>query len=64
MVVLVPLCSLGWYSWRQTGRLGRELAENAATALEANAAKELTQTAEMFGENCSDALNMEPRRWR
>ena len=58
VVVLVPLCSLGWYSWRQTGRLGRELAENAATALEANAAKELTQTAEMFGENCSDALNM------
>lgn len=58
IVVLVPLCSLGWYAWRQTGQLGRELAGNAATDLAAGAAKELTQTAEMFGENCSDSLGM------
>ena len=58
LVVLVPLCSLGWYAWRQTGHLGRELAENAATGLATGAAKELTQTAEMFGENCSDSLDM------
>lgn len=58
VIVLVPLCTLGWYAWRQTNRMGRELAANAAMALEASAAKELTQTAEMFGENCSDSLNM------
>lgn len=58
VVVLVPLCSLGWYAWRQTTQLGRELAENVASELETTAAKELIQTAEMLGENCSDALNM------
>lgn len=58
VVVLTPLCSLGWYAWRQTDRLGHQLAENAATALEANAAKELSQTAEMLEETCANNLNM------
>jgi phosphoserine phosphatase RsbU/P len=58
VVVLTPLCSLGWYALRQTDRLGRELADNAATALEANAAKELAQTAEMLEETCANNLNM------
>ena len=58
VVVLIPLCSLGWYAHRQTGQLGRELADNAASDLEQNAGKELFQTAEMLGENCADALNM------
>lgn len=58
LVVLVPLCSLGWYAWRQTTQLGRELADNVASELESNASKELAQTAEMLGENCAGALNM------
>jgi hypothetical protein len=58
IVVLTPLCSLGWYAWRQTDHLGRQLANSAATALEANAAKELVQTAEMLEETCANNLNM------
>jgi len=58
IVVLTPLCSLGWYAWRQTDHLGRQLANSAATALEANASKELVQTAEMLEETCANNLNM------
>jgi sigma-B regulation protein RsbU (phosphoserine phosphatase) len=58
VVVLVPLCALGWYSWRQTGKLGRELAENAAQSMEGTAANELAQTAEMLGETCANTLDM------
>ena len=57
-VVITPLCALGYYSWRQTDRLGRELAAGAAAALEANASKELLQTADMLGENCADTLDL------
>ena len=53
VVVLVPLCALGWYAWRETGRMGRQLAEGAAAALETSAAKELAQTTEMLGETCA-----------
>ncbi|MHC1711907.1 MAG: SpoIIE family protein phosphatase [Solidesulfovibrio sp.] len=58
IVVITPLCALGFYAWRQTGQLGQELAENAASSLESNAAKELMQTADMLGENCSDTLDL------
>jgi sigma-B regulation protein RsbU (phosphoserine phosphatase) len=58
VIVLVPLCSLGWYSWRQTTKLGSKLADNVASELESIASKELVQSAEMLGENCSDTLNM------
>jgi phosphoserine phosphatase RsbU/P len=58
VVVLVPLCAFGWYSWRQTGKLGRELADNAAKAMEANASKELLQTSEMLSETCAATLDM------
>ena len=58
VVVITPLCALGFYAWWQTDHLGRQLADNAATALEANAAKELLQTADMLGENCSDTLDL------
>jgi len=58
LVVLIPLCSLGWYAWRQTTQLGRQLADNVALELESAAAKELAQTAEMFGENCAATLDM------
>ena len=58
VVVITPLCALGFYAWHQTGHLGRALAENAATALESNAAKELRQTADMLGENCADTLDL------
>ena len=57
-VVLIPLCSLGWYAWRQTTQLGRELADTVAFELESTAAKELVQTVEMLGENCTSTLNM------
>lgn len=58
VVVITPLCALGFYAWRQTGQLGRELAGAAAAALERNAAKELLQTADMLGENCADTLDL------
>jgi len=57
-VVITPLCALGYYAWEQTDGLGRELAGDAAAALEANAAKELLQTADMLGENCADTLDL------
>jgi sigma-B regulation protein RsbU (phosphoserine phosphatase) len=58
VMVVTPLCALGFYAWRQTGELGRELSERAAMALEANAGKELRQTADMLGENCADTLDL------
>lgn len=58
VIVLVPLCALGWYSWRQTENLGRTLAANAAQSMEATASKELTQTAEMLSETCSSTLGI------
>lgn len=57
-VVIIPLCALGLYSWSRTSELGRELARGAARALESNAAGELVQTAEMFGEHCADTLDL------
>jgi len=57
-VVIIPLCALGLYSWSRTSELGRELARGAARTLEANAAGELVQTAEMFGEHCADTLDL------
>ena len=58
VMVITPLCALGFYAWRQTGALGRDLSERAAMALEANAGKELRQTADMLGENCADTLDL------
>jgi sigma-B regulation protein RsbU (phosphoserine phosphatase) len=58
IVVITPLCALGFIAWKQTGELGRELAENAATALEENASKELLQTADMLGESSADTLDL------
>ncbi|MHC1791761.1 SpoIIE family protein phosphatase [Solidesulfovibrio sp.] len=58
VVVITPLCALGFYAWRQTGELGRELAHKAARALEENAANELVQTADMLGEHCADTLDL------
>lgn len=57
-MVIIPLCALGVYAWRQTGHLGRELAQSAATALEKNASKELVQTADMLSESCADSLDL------
>ncbi|UJX42921.1 SpoIIE family protein phosphatase [Desulfovibrio sp. JY] len=58
VMVVTPLCALGFYAWRQTDRLGRELSERAAMALEVNAGKELRQTADMLGENFADTLDL------
>ena len=58
VVVITPLCALGLYAWRQTEILGQELAEKTAEALEANAAGELVQTADMFGEHCAATLDL------
>lgn len=53
VVVITPLCALGFYAWRQTGELGRELAGGAMAGLEEIASKELLQTADMLGEDCA-----------
>lgn len=58
VVVITPLCALGFYAWRQTDALGRELAEGAAMSLEGIASKELLQTVDMFGEDCADTLDL------
>uniref|UniRef100_I2Q715 Serine phosphatase RsbU, regulator of sigma subunit n=1 Tax=Desulfovibrio sp. U5L TaxID=596152 RepID=I2Q715_9BACT len=58
VVVITPLCALGFYAWRQTGELGRELAGGAMAGLEEIASKELLQTADMLGEDCADTLDL------
>ncbi len=57
-MVIIPLCALGLYAWRQTGELGRELSHAAAMALEKNASKELVQTVDMLAEACADTLDL------
>ncbi|WP_428562517.1 MAG: SpoIIE family protein phosphatase [Solidesulfovibrio sp. DCME] len=57
-MVIIPLVALGLYAWRQTGLLGRELAQAAALALERNASKELAQTVDMISESCADTLDL------
>ena len=57
-MVIIPLCALGLYAWRQTGHLGSELAHDAAMALEKNASKELVQTADMLSEASADTLDL------
>lgn len=58
LVVITPLCALGFYAWRQTGELGRQLARGAMDGLEEIASKELLQTADMLGEDCADTLDL------
>ncbi len=57
-MVIIPLCGLGLYAWRQTGELGRGLAQGAAMALEKNASQELVQTVDMISESCADTLDL------
>ncbi|GFK94588.1 Phosphoserine phosphatase RsbU [Fundidesulfovibrio magnetotacticus] len=56
--VLVPLCVLGWFDWRQATDLGLRLSADTAARLEAVAARELAHSAEMLAEGCSDALDL------
>lgn len=58
VVVITPLCALGFFAWRQTGELGRQLAGGAMAALEEAASKELLQTADMLGEDCAATLDL------